>query len=49
MLTIVATLGMDFFRALFVRYTNSWWCFDLEKQFPQYGLSKYDIIIYIYT
>ncbi|KAF7988682.1 hypothetical protein HCN44_001255 [Aphidius gifuensis] len=37
MLTIVATLGMDFFRALFVRYTNSWWCFDLEKQFPQYG------------
>ncbi|XP_014608494.1 PREDICTED: transmembrane channel-like protein 3 [Polistes canadensis] len=36
-MTIGATLGMDFFRAVFVRYMNSCWCWDLEKQFPQYG------------
>lgn len=28
---------MDFFRAVFVRYMNPWWCWDLEKKFPQYG------------
>ncbi|XP_018374471.1 PREDICTED: transmembrane channel-like protein 2 [Trachymyrmex cornetzi] len=36
-LTIVATLSMDFFRAVFVRFMNNFWCWDLEKQFPQYG------------
>nr|CAD7440300.1 unnamed protein product [Timema bartmani] len=36
-LTIVATLFVDFFRALFVRVMNNLWCWDLEKQFPQYG------------
>ncbi|XP_043287212.1 transmembrane channel-like protein 1 isoform X2 [Venturia canescens] len=36
-LTIIATLGVDFLRALFIRFMNSWWCWDLEKQFPQYG------------
>ncbi|XP_011314346.1 transmembrane channel-like protein 3 [Fopius arisanus] len=36
-LTIIATLGVDFLRALFVRYTHTWWCWDLEKRFPQYG------------
>ncbi|XP_032665789.1 transmembrane channel-like protein 3 isoform X2 [Odontomachus brunneus] len=36
-LTILATLSMDFFRAVFVRFMNSCWCWDLEKQFPQYG------------
>ncbi|XP_015185067.1 PREDICTED: transmembrane channel-like protein 2 [Polistes dominula] len=36
-MTIGATLGMDFFRAVFVRYMNNCWCWDLEKQFPQYG------------
>ncbi|KAG7189819.1 hypothetical protein KM043_017479 [Ampulex compressa] len=36
-LTIVFMLGMDFFRAVFIRFMNSCWCWDLEKQFPQYG------------
>ncbi|KAJ8687550.1 hypothetical protein QAD02_023344 [Eretmocerus hayati] len=36
-LTILSIMGIDFFRALFVRYMNSCWCWDLEKQFPQYG------------
>ncbi|XP_029674198.1 transmembrane channel-like protein 3 [Formica exsecta] len=36
-LTILTTLSMDFFRAVFVRYMNNCWCWDLEKQFPQYG------------
>ncbi|XP_033223167.1 transmembrane channel-like protein 2 isoform X2 [Belonocnema kinseyi] len=36
-MTILSTLGMDFFRAVFVRFMNNCWCWDLEKQFPQYG------------
>ncbi|CAH1179502.1 unnamed protein product [Phaedon cochleariae] len=36
-MTIVPTLGMDFFRGIFVRYMNRCWCWDLEKRFPQYG------------
>ncbi|XP_055322286.1 transmembrane channel-like protein [Sitodiplosis mosellana] len=35
--TIFATLFMDFFRALFVRFMNKCWCWDLEKKFPKYG------------
>ncbi|XP_058805239.1 transmembrane channel-like protein [Phymastichus coffea] len=36
-ITILSTMAIDFFRALFVRYVNSCWCWDLEKKFPQYG------------
>ncbi|OAD52417.1 Transmembrane channel-like protein 3 [Eufriesea mexicana] len=36
-LIIVFILSIDFFRAVFVRYMNRCWCWDLEKQFPQYG------------
>ncbi|CAH2247433.1 jg4991 [Pararge aegeria aegeria] len=34
---LLGTLFMDFFRALFVRYMNKCWCWDLEKKCPEYG------------
>lgn len=36
-ITIASTMLLDFFRALFVRYLNGCWCWDLEKKYPQYG------------
>lgn len=33
--TIITTLFMDFFRALFVRFMNKCWCWDLEKKYPK--------------
>ncbi|CAH1126454.1 unnamed protein product [Ceutorhynchus assimilis] len=36
-LTGFTTLMMDFFRGIFVRVMNRCWCWDLEKNFPQYG------------
>lgn len=33
--TIITTLFMDFFRALFVRFMNKFWCWDLEKRWPK--------------
>lgn len=33
--TITSTLFMDFFRALFVRFFNKFWCWDLEKRYPK--------------
>lgn len=32
-MTVVTTIGTDFFRAVFVRYANNCWCWDLEKGF----------------
>uniref|UniRef100_A0A182FFW8 Uncharacterized protein n=1 Tax=Anopheles albimanus TaxID=7167 RepID=A0A182FFW8_ANOAL len=37
LVTIISTLILDFVRALFVRYMNNCWCWDLEKKFPKYG------------
>ncbi|XP_035911991.1 transmembrane channel-like protein 2 [Anopheles stephensi] len=37
LVTIISTLILDFLRALFVRFMNSCWCWDLEKKFPKYG------------
>lgn len=36
-LTIIYVMLTDFLRAVFVRYMNNCWCWDLEKKFPQYG------------
>lgn len=41
--TIFATLFMDFFRALFVRFMNKCWCWDLEKKFPK--VNKFSTIL----
>uniref|UniRef100_A0AAR5QI69 TMC domain-containing protein n=1 Tax=Dendroctonus ponderosae TaxID=77166 RepID=A0AAR5QI69_DENPD len=35
--TGLSILMMDFFRGIFVRFMNRCWCWDLEKNFPQYG------------
>uniref|UniRef100_A0A182T1E0 TMC domain-containing protein n=1 Tax=Anopheles maculatus TaxID=74869 RepID=A0A182T1E0_9DIPT len=37
LVTIISTLILDFLRALFVRFMNNCWCWDLEKKFPKYG------------
>ena len=36
-MTVINTLVLDFIRAVFVRFMNNCCCWDLEKQFPQYG------------
>lgn len=33
--TVASTICMDFFRALFVRFFNKFWCWDLEKRYPK--------------
>ncbi|XP_055538151.1 transmembrane channel-like protein isoform X2 [Wyeomyia smithii] len=35
--TIFSTMILDFLRALFVRFMNNCWCWDLEKTYPKYG------------
>ncbi|XP_055947083.1 transmembrane channel-like protein [Argiope bruennichi] len=36
-MTVISTIITDFLRAVFVRYANNCWCWDLEKGFPGYG------------
>lgn len=38
-------LFMDFFRALFVRYMNKCWCWDLEKRYPKVWTYNYKVTI----
>lgn len=45
--TIFATLFMDFFRALFVRFMNKCWCWDLEKKFPKVNKFTFDSLLSI--
>ncbi|XP_076316361.1 transmembrane channel-like protein 1 [Tachypleus tridentatus] len=34
---VISIILMDFLRAVFVRFANKCWCWDLEKKFPGYG------------
>lgn len=46
--TIITTFFMDFFRALFVRFMNKCWCWDLEKKWPKVmnllGIEAFQVI-----
>ena len=39
-MNIASILVVDFFRAIWVRSCNEWWCWNLETQFPEYGEFK---------
>ncbi|CAD5228883.1 unnamed protein product [Bursaphelenchus okinawaensis] len=39
-ITIASILIIDFLRGIWIRYTASWWCWDVENVFPEYGEFK---------
>ncbi|CAI2355554.1 unnamed protein product [Caenorhabditis sp. 36 PRJEB53466] len=38
--TILSILVIDFLRGLWIKYCSSWWCWDIETTFPEYGEFK---------
>uniref|UniRef100_A0A914RA08 TMC domain-containing protein n=1 Tax=Panagrolaimus davidi TaxID=227884 RepID=A0A914RA08_9BILA len=39
-ITIGSILVIDFLRGLWIKYCSSWWCWDIETVFPEYGEFK---------
>uniref|UniRef100_A0A1I7SB96 TMC domain-containing protein n=1 Tax=Bursaphelenchus xylophilus TaxID=6326 RepID=A0A1I7SB96_BURXY len=39
-ITIASIMVIDFLRGLWIRYTATWWCWDVENVFPEYGEFK---------
>ncbi|CAD6189158.1 unnamed protein product [Caenorhabditis auriculariae] len=38
--TILSILVIDFLRGVWIKYCSSWWCWDIETTFPEYGEFK---------
>ncbi|KAI1716398.1 TMC domain-containing protein [Ditylenchus destructor] len=39
-ITIASIFVIDFLRGYWIRYCSSWWCWDIETTFPEYGEFK---------